>query len=304
MTMSADISVVIPAYKAERCLARAIESVLAQTLPAAEVIVVDDGSRDATAAVAGRFGDPVRVIRQENAGPAAARNHGVREACSAWIAFLDADDAWLPEKLERQSAYCDDERFGVVHCYVVDADQTFRYDGEQTFDRLWRQNVIGTSTALVRKAAWESVCGFHEDRRLMGVEDYHFWLSVLAAGWRVALCPEELSHYTPAEFNLSSQVEQILGAELLNAELIAKKVDMPAGQLRARQAAIYSEFGDAYIHQRDMSPARRCLVESLRRRPSMRTAMRMLATFAPVSLIDRLRHRDRQPHGAPLVHSS
>jgi hypothetical protein len=110
------------------------------------------------------------------------------------------------------------------------------------------------------------VGGFHEDRRLMGVEDYHFWLRIAAGGWRIALCAAELSHYTPAAFNLSSQVDQILGAELLNAELIAAHVGLSPSMLRAKQAEIYAEYGDAYFGQRNMSAARQCLSQSLSRR--------------------------------------
>jgi glycosyltransferase involved in cell wall biosynthesis len=300
MSSSPSISVVIPAYNAEGCVARAIDSVLAQTLPVDEIIVVDDGSRDATSDVAGRFGDPVRVLRQTNAGPAAARNHGVREARCEWIAFLDADDAWLPTKLECQAVHLGDARTGVVHCYVVNVDEKFCYDGEQTFERLWRQNVIGTSTAIVRKAAWESVGGFHEDRQLMGVEDYHFWLRVAADGWRIAVCREELSHYTPAAFNLSSQVNQILGAELLNAELIAAQTGLPRAALRAKRAAIYAEYGEAYFEQRDLIGARQCLQKSMRGRPSLRTAMRLASTFIPVSLIEQIGAVRRMRRSVPL----
>jgi len=96
------VSVVIPAYNAEAHVGRAIESVLAQSRPADEIIVVDDGSSDATATAAQACGEQVRVIVQENAGAGAARNRGVREARSEWVAFLDADDEWLPEKLARQ----------------------------------------------------------------------------------------------------------------------------------------------------------------------------------------------------------
>jgi glycosyltransferase involved in cell wall biosynthesis len=289
MQSSPAITAVIPAYNAETCVARAIESVLGQTLPVGEVIVVDDGSRDGTSEVASRFGRPVRVLQQTNAGPAAARNHGVREAHSEWIAFLDADDAWLPTKLERQAVHLGDARVGVVHSYVVNVDDKFCYDGEQTFERLWRQNVIGTSTALVRKEAWASVGGFHEDRRLMGVEDYHFWLQIAADGWRFAVCREELSHYTPAAFNLSSQVNQILGAELLNAELIAARTGMSPAQLHAKQAAIYAEYGEAYFEQRDLVGARQCLQRSMRGRPSVWTALRLASTYMPPSLIDQVR---------------
>jgi glycosyltransferase involved in cell wall biosynthesis len=93
-------SVVIPAYNAEAFLARAIDSVLAQTWPAEEIIVVDDGSSDASAEVAARYGGPVRVLRQANAGVSAARNTGAGAATGDWLAFLDADDWYYPDRLQ------------------------------------------------------------------------------------------------------------------------------------------------------------------------------------------------------------
>lgn len=101
------ISVVVPVFNGERFLAEAIESVLAQTWRPIEVLVVDDGSSDGSAAAAERFGPPVQTLRQEHRGPPAARNLGLRAARGDLVAFLDADDLWLPEKLARQAA-----RFG------------------------------------------------------------------------------------------------------------------------------------------------------------------------------------------------
>jgi glycosyltransferase involved in cell wall biosynthesis len=95
-------SAVIPAYNAEKHIARAIDSVLAQTRPADEIIVVDDGSIDKTPDVVRSFGDKVIFIQQENAGASAARNTGINAASGDWIAFLDADDEWLPSRLELQ----------------------------------------------------------------------------------------------------------------------------------------------------------------------------------------------------------
>ncbi|MBC8377964.1 MAG: glycosyltransferase family 2 protein [Planctomycetes bacterium] len=99
------ISVVIPAYNAEKHIARAIESALAQTRPADEIIVVDDGSADTTAEVVRSFGDKVVLIQQENAGASVARNAGLEAATGDWIAFLDADDEWVSNKLELQIAH-------------------------------------------------------------------------------------------------------------------------------------------------------------------------------------------------------
>jgi glycosyltransferase involved in cell wall biosynthesis len=98
------VSVIMPAYNAARFIGAAIESVLAQTYRNLELIVVDDGSTDATATVVTEFGNRVRYIYQDNARQAAARNVGLRYARGELLAFLDADDLWLPEKLERQVA--------------------------------------------------------------------------------------------------------------------------------------------------------------------------------------------------------
>ena len=98
------VSCIIPCYNAERFLGEAIESVIAQTLRPAEIIVIDDGSTDGSAAVAARYADRVEYLRQDNAGPAAARNRGVELTHGNYVAFLDADDLWHAEKLERQAA--------------------------------------------------------------------------------------------------------------------------------------------------------------------------------------------------------
>jgi glycosyltransferase involved in cell wall biosynthesis len=98
------ISVVIPVFDGERLLAEAIESVLAQSLPADEVVVVDDGSTDGSAKVAESFGPPVRVLRRPHRGVAAARNAAVEESDGELIAFQDADDLMKPDRLERQVA--------------------------------------------------------------------------------------------------------------------------------------------------------------------------------------------------------
>ena len=117
------ISVVIPAFDSEATIARAIESVLAQTYKDYEIIVVDDGSKDGTGDAVRAFGDKVNYIYQENAGVSVARNTALAAAKGEWIAFLDADDQWLPDKLEKQMQllerkkglkWCSGIRY---HCY-------------------------------------------------------------------------------------------------------------------------------------------------------------------------------------------
>ncbi len=103
--MAAKVSVVIPAYNAERYIAQTLRSVFEQTYAPYEVIVVDDGSTDGTGRVVAQMGDRVRYERQANQGASAARNRGVELAQGEWIAFLDADDAWYPNRLEVQLDY-------------------------------------------------------------------------------------------------------------------------------------------------------------------------------------------------------
>src|SRR5688500_8177111 len=123
--MSKSVSVVIPTYNYGRFIAHAIRSVLAQTRPADEIIIVDDGSTDDTTDAVKQFGENVKYVRQENAGVCAARNRGVRESTGDLIAFLDADDTWEPENLEKQlDRFSRDGRIGLVHCGMREFDST------------------------------------------------------------------------------------------------------------------------------------------------------------------------------------
>jgi len=103
-------AVIVPAWNAAATLAHALDSVLAQTCPAHEIIVVDDGSQDGTAAVAAGYGERVRLIRQANRGVSAARNAGAAAATAEWLCFLDADDWYYPERLAAHAAFIRDER--------------------------------------------------------------------------------------------------------------------------------------------------------------------------------------------------
>src|SRR5512141_2349358 len=106
--MSPRFSVIIPAFNAATTLARAIDSVCAQSWPVHEIIVVDDGSTDDTADVARRFGDAVRLIRQRNSGVSVARNAGAAAATGDWLAFLDADDWYSPGRSKLHAAWIEE----------------------------------------------------------------------------------------------------------------------------------------------------------------------------------------------------
>ncbi len=115
------VSVIIPAYNAELCLSRAVESALSQSC-SPEIIIVDDGSFDATPKVASKFGKKIEYIRQENLGPSAARNTGVRFSSKEFIAFLDADDYWMPEFLNKCSNFLEKH----TDCIAVSTGMIFK----------------------------------------------------------------------------------------------------------------------------------------------------------------------------------
>lgn len=122
MTASSSVSVIIPAFNAERFLAEALDSAFSQTLLPWEVIVVNDGSTDATAEVAQRYGSRITYIEQANQGTGAARNAGIAKSTGEFISFLDSDDIWEPRKLELQTAAFDadpalDLVFGFMKCF-------------------------------------------------------------------------------------------------------------------------------------------------------------------------------------------
>ena len=302
MSYSVRVSVIIPAYNATGFITRAIQSAQAQTAPPLEVIVIDDGSTDTTAQVVEDYAKqqgvdcsdaqcivPVRLLRQTNGGPAAARNHGAREAKGEWLAFLDADDTYLPHKLEKQIPYTSDSNVAVVHGGHVPLSEPI------TFETLWRRNQVVNSTTLVRKAAFEQLGGFDEDRALIGVEDYNLWLRLARQNWKFADCPEKLVVYTRGEGCLSLQVERFARAELVNVQKLATAFQLTHPIVEQKQLAVLDEYGRMATHTRQMVTARRLLADGLRRRPTLKRLHCFVAACLPASLLDfRLsRHRSR-----------
>jgi len=278
------VSVVIPVYNGASTISRAIESALAQTVPPSEVIVVDDGSQDETAAVASRF--PVKFVSQANAGPAAARNHGAWISKGQWIAFLNSDDAWLPRKTERQLPLTDDNSIGVIHCYVR---RDYRYGNPPpvvSFDRLWWRNCVATSSTLVRRSAFEEFSGFDMDPAIISVEDYNLWLRMAARGWRIVTVPEPLCQYTPTSGSLTRQLSRFAQAELANLKKIACELHIPQGKAMKKQIRILEEYGRQLLNDRDLKTARVYLGKALRLEPSVKNLIWWLAAFSPTALLD------------------
>jgi glycosyltransferase involved in cell wall biosynthesis len=174
------VSAIIPAYNAARTLRACIESALAQSCAELEVIVVDDGSKDDTARIA-RGMPGVRLIQQENAGPATARNRGIEAAKGEWLAFLDADEAWLDaEKIDLQLACA--RRHGAS---LVGVSGRRGVEHKVGFRRFLLGNPLATSTVLAKKDRVLAAGGFEAGRYYS--EDYLLWMRIAAQGGKTAL---------------------------------------------------------------------------------------------------------------------
>lgn len=236
--MSEGVAVVIPAYNAAPWLPAALRSLQNQTEPPREVVVVDDGSSDATPTIAKEMG--AKVIRQLQRGPGAARNRGVRESTSPLVAFLDADDWFAEQKLAVQArrlrelgvdAICSD-------AFLVDGDvQGAKKNGDRavpaslTFDVLLAGNPVICSTVLCRREALVRVGLFDEDPRLIATEDYDLWLR-LAREKPLAYLAEPLAGYRRHGVSLSANTRFLRGVDR-----ILDKVEL-AGLANSRQRAL------------------------------------------------------------------
>ncbi len=188
------VTAIIPAFNAGASIARALESALSQTLPPDEIIVVDDGSSDDTAEQVKRFKNKVKYIRQDNSGPGQARNTGIEAAKSKWIAFLDSDDEWMPERLESQMkiiqrhsdlAWCGgnavNNNFG-VETFRSNPDKALCGLGsKEYFDNyllaVGKGHIIeATNTFLIRKDVFSEVGMF--DPSFLRAEDSDMWCRI------------------------------------------------------------------------------------------------------------------------------
>jgi glycosyltransferase involved in cell wall biosynthesis len=247
------VSVVIPAYNAAWCVAKAVESVLVQQGCDFELVVVDDGSTDDTAAVLAHYGDAVRVVRQRNQGLSAARNAGLRAARGEFVAFLDADDWWLPGKLAPQLALLRARpEVGFCSCAarVEDPDGRLlnlwpapRWEGPFLVHLFGSAaDVAGSGSAVVaRRALFGRVGGF--DESLRSLEDIDMWMR-LAAVTDYACLDEPLVVILKRPGSMSRNLEVMRDAALRvmakNRALLPPVLQ--GGYWRACMASIHADY--------------------------------------------------------------
>ncbi len=218
MTSAPAVSVIIPTYQRAALAGNAVRSVLSQSYRDKEVIVVDDGSTDNTAEVLATFGGAVRVIRQSNQGLSAARNAGIKASTGRYVAFLDDDDEWMPDRLDVQVPVLEgNDQIGLVFANMDAHDDTGRFLG-QWFDyhapppllsveTLFLYNFIPIPTVVLRRSVLDDVGWF--DPSLDSCEDYDLWLRVIAAH-RVHKCADRLARYRQSATGMSRDDRRML----------------------------------------------------------------------------------------------
>ena len=282
------VSTIIPAYNAARFVAKAIDSALMQNV-AQQIIVVDDGSKDETADIVRAYGEAVELIQQPNGGVSAARNRGISAARGDFVAFLDADDVWLPGKLARQLAlFSSDPALGTVicdeihvtsdgeivrpsflatrRCYGQLPARASRLDKPVTW--LVRESFFPTSGVLTRRDVLARAGYF--DTALSICEDRDLWLRLAFQG-PVGLVPEVMLRYlTGRPDSLSVTATQVRWAEALFEVLqrhrsqINARVRVEREQPGALLGEVFNELGDVFWYADRHESAAAAYGEALR----------------------------------------
>ena len=218
------VSVIIPTYNSGKYISTAIKSVLNQSYPFYEIIVIDDGSTDNTADQLRKFNDKIMYIYKPNGGPASARNLGIKRSTGEYIAFLDADDYWLPDRLAVQVNYLNiNSEIALVHSntwilekghepYLLFVD--CKPNSGWIFKELFLSNHINILTVMLRRKYFDMTNGFDESKDLIGFEDYDLWLRI-ALHHPIAYLDKIVSVYRIHDNNISNEDNSIHKSLLL-----------------------------------------------------------------------------------------
>ncbi len=275
------ISVIIPTFNSVKFIGQAVQSVLNQTYREFEVIVIDDGSTDATKDILREFNGHIRYYYQENRGPSAARNAGIEIARGDYICFLDADDTWMPNKLEVQLTFmAQHDDIGLVFSDLEEGDpdkglhrsilakRLFRSDIvsqipiQDAFKKLLIENFIPTSIVMARKECFVKAGLFDESLRV--AEDRDMWLRI-AAYFKIACVPLVLGKKRVHESNISRSTELNLGCRIDVWDNAHRRFPhlAPTAILHNLVADAYLQLGYMLLTKDQRKDARRAGLKSL-----------------------------------------
>ncbi len=194
------ISVIIPVYNSGQYVLETIHSILNQTYPVYEIIVVNDGSTDTTRQVVESIKNDfsqIILLNQENSGPAAARNNGIKNATGEYIAFCDADDLWVRNKIEKQMQVFESKDVQLVYSgieFFGFKEGEFLPHGKNSPRQIFKNNTIPNSSVIIHRSVVDRVGLLHESKKFFAVEDYQYWLRIVTE-YDFDYAPEPLVRY-------------------------------------------------------------------------------------------------------------
>jgi glycosyltransferase involved in cell wall biosynthesis len=308
-----NISAIIPAYNSAEFIADAVNSILKQTFPITEIIIIDDGSTDATQSVVEALPGPITYIKQQNQGPSAARNAGIKAAKSEWIAFLDADDQWTPDKIEQQFKLLEtNPSLVLIAGDMAEIDINDQLITESVLEKhkllikfqslqgaaipnglaeLVTTNFIPTGTVLVKKSVLIGPGLFNQAIRFG--EDLELWAKI-AAKHPIACLPQVLmlrrqhgSNATQMTAPLLNDLVKVMMSikEYANVELTAQQID-PCGLV----AEACANLGYWHFTQYNLPEARRAMKASLKQKFNNRALFYWLLSLLPHDIIKLLKN--------------
>jgi glycosyltransferase involved in cell wall biosynthesis len=261
------VSVVIPCYNAAPWISETLESVYAQEFDDFEVIVVDDGSTDNSSEIIRGF-PSVNYIKKPNGGAGSARNLGIKSSCGEFIAFVDADDLWVPEKIRHQveQLLSNGYRWGYSDANVIDGDSGRRlyrfselnpqYSGD-ILEPLAFNDFIPSPTPIVRRNVFEEVGYFNESEKLRKREDWDMWLRI-SARYPVDLISKPLASYR-VHITSSTGDESLLDTlrgQIAVIERAVSREERLSGLRNRVVSHLYTNTGRAFAGREDIKAAR------------------------------------------------
>ena len=266
------VSVIIPTYNRAAYLQKALQSVNEQTYQTLEIIVIDDGSTDGTRKMLEGYGGQLRYFYQENRGISGARNSGIKKAHGEYIAFLDSDDFWLPDKTEQQLAlFMQHPEYGLVasRCASIRLDGSYREKNRPgrsgwVLDDLFKANFIRTSAAMVKQECFNTIGLFDED--LKECEEYDLWLRI-AARYPMGFINKSLAVYVdnPDGVSTDSLTGRLFRLRVLEKKYLKEKI--PAQLYSRRIADTCHYIGRHYIKKGEKGLGLQYLLRAQKLRP-------------------------------------
>lgn len=249
------VSVVIPSYNCAKYLPEAINSVLKQSFRNYEIIVVDDGSTDNTKEILNSFNGKIKYLFQQNSGHSIARNNAISKASGKYVAFLDADDIWLPNKLMEQIEFLDAAPdVGMVHSNIIFIDENGKHmnypmrnnkflSGKIFNYLLTRKAHISSPTVVIRKECLDKIGLFDENLTRLGSEDRDLWLRITKE-YEVKYLDKPLAYYRIRKNSQSSNSEKMFLGRLYTLKKIFYKYDLSFWLKSLVFSKTYKDYGD------------------------------------------------------------